>query len=164
MLCNRAILTTNLNRLIRVIKITLITILGNHLLNIHHTRTKVITTIIALLKVLVQNYWLSTMMLKKTILQGCSKLWKTKNYVRDFFLIFHSIASYLKSLLTDKNYNTENLINTITELFKRQVDSRQLSLLKIGFVKHDKENKGILRSDKFRIVFNTIMKQSHSDD
>jgi uncharacterized protein YdeI (YjbR/CyaY-like superfamily) len=67
-------------------------------------------------------------------------------------------------LLTDKHENTETLIQAITQLYLKGVDSRQLAFLKVGFVKNDKDSKGTLKIVKFRNVFNTIMKQTHQDD
>lgn len=45
----------------------------------------------------------------------------------------------------------------------KQVDARQLALLKIAFVKNDKEGHGKMKFSQFKKVFQTIMKQSHAD-
>ncbi|TNV73715.1 hypothetical protein FGO68_gene1155 [Halteria grandinella] len=73
------------------------------------------------------------------------------------------LPSYLKTLLVDKQENTQELIQTITALFMKQVDPRQLALLKIAFVKNDKEGLGKMNFSQFKKVFQTIMKQTHSD-
>lgn len=67
-------------------------------------------------------------------------------------------------MLVDKHENTEALIKTITELYLKGVDSRQLALLKIGFVRTDKDNRGSLKLSQFKKVFTTIMRQTHSED
>lgn len=45
----------------------------------------------------------------------------------------------------------------------KHVDPRQLALLKIAFVKNDRDGKGALQISQFKKVFQTIMKQTHSD-
>lgn len=66
--------------------------------------------------------------------------------------------------MTDKHENTQSLINAITLLYLKGVDSRQLALLKVGFVKNDNEGRGSIRLSRFRQVFTTIMKQTHHED
>lgn len=89
---------------------------------------------------------------------------KNKQLRKLYFLPFIYIASYLKSILTDKHQNSELLISTIQQLYLKGVDSRQLAFLKLGYVKSDKEAKGGLKLSQFRQVFNTIMKQTHAED
>jgi hypothetical protein len=50
-------------------------------------------------------------------------------------------------------------------LYEKGVDSRQLSYLKLGFVKKDKENVGRMKLLDFRNVMNSILKnQKHDKD
>ena len=70
----------------------------------------------------------------------------------------------MKSLLVDKHENTELLLQTIQQLYLKGVDSRQLAFLKLGYVKYEKEAKGGMKVNRFRQVFNTIMKQTHQND
>ncbi len=68
------------------------------------------------------------------------------------------LPQYLKTIFSDKQEGSEALIKAITSLYLKGVDSRQLSLLKMGFVKNDRDSKGTLSFGKFKQVFQTIMK------
>ncbi len=48
-------------------------------------------------------------------------------------------------------------------LYEKGVDSRQLSYLKLGFVKKDKENVGRMKLSDFRIVMTSILKSQKQD-
>ena len=48
-------------------------------------------------------------------------------------------------------------------LYEKGVDSRQLSYLKLGFVKKDKENVGRMKLLDFRNVMNSILRNQKQD-
>lgn len=48
-------------------------------------------------------------------------------------------------------------------LYEKGVDSRQLSYLKLGFVKKDKENVGRMKVFEFKNVMNSILKNQKQD-
>jgi hypothetical protein len=67
---------------------------------------------------------------------------RTKSGLRKCVRLKHiiDVASYLKTLLTDKHENNEKLISTLQKIYGKGVDTRQFAYLKLGCVKLDKES------------------------
>ena len=63
-------------------------------------------------------------------------------------------------MLQDKE-NAQLIIQVVTDLNSKGIDSRQMAYLKMGFVRKDKENSGKMKIKDFKGVLKSIIK---SDD
>lgn len=123
----------------------------SHSLSIHHTITKMRSSITALLTAQVPSD-----QPQPTAHRVENRDWRPHTSLKRCVssIVFNLIlAQYLKNLLVDKQENTQALIHTITQLYLKHVDPRQLALLKIAFVKNDRDGKGALQISQFKKVF-----------
>ncbi|CDW86344.1 ef hand family protein [Stylonychia lemnae] len=96
--------------------------------------------------------------------QGSDIQMSKKQELRKFqYLNKHYVATYLKQLLKDRD-SAEQVIQVVTQLYKKGVDSRQMAYLKQGFVKQDPSNTGQMKGLEFRKILKTIIKNSSDEN